>query len=142
MLDNFNNIETLLSTAGAALGLLVTTITFFTKFICNAKAKKNALNIIKISEAVIPYIEEAEKFSNYSGAEKKTYVLTRANQFAIENCIKFDINAISDKIEELLILTKQVNNREKDKKMAAQNISFNQLNNVASNSNSSIYLNK
>ena len=103
------NLEIILSVAGTALGLLVTTVTFLTKFIKNAKAKKVAENIVKIGNAMIPYIQEAETFLNYSGEEKKQYVMTKANQFAIDNNIPFDAEAVSDKIEELIGLTKQVN---------------------------------
>ena len=103
------NLEIIISVAGAALGLLVTTVTFLSKFIKNAKGKKVAENIIKIGNAMIPYIQEAETFLNYSGEEKKQYVMTKANQFAIDNNIPFDAEAVSDKIEELIGLTKQVN---------------------------------
>lgn len=103
------NLEIIISVAGAALGLLVTTVTFLSKFIRNAKGKKIAENIIKIGNAMIPYIQEAETFLNYSGEEKKQYVMTKANQFAIDNNIPFDAEAVSDKIEELIGLTKQVN---------------------------------
>ena len=103
------NLEIILSAAGTALGLLVTTVTFLAKFIKNAKAKKVAENIVKIGNAMIPYIQEAETFLNYSGEEKKQYVMTKANQFAIDNNIPFNAEAVSDKIEELIGLTKQVN---------------------------------
>ena len=103
------NLEIILSVAGTALGLLVTTVTFLTKFIKNAKAKKAAENIVDISNAIIGYIEEAETFLNYSGEEKKQYVMTKANQFAIESGIKFDAESVSAKVEELVGMTKQVN---------------------------------
>ena len=103
------NLEIILSAAGTALGLLVTTVTFLAKFIKNAKGKKVAENIVKIGNAMIPYIQEAETFLNYSGEEKKQYVMTKANQFAIDNNIPFDAEAVSDKIEELIALTNQVN---------------------------------
>ena len=105
------NIEIIISIASAALGLLITTVTFISKFVTNAKAKKAMENIVKIGNAIVPYIEEAETFMNYSGEEKKQYVLTKANRFAIDNNIKFDEQAVSDKIEELVTLTKQVNKR-------------------------------
>lgn len=105
------NIEIIISIASAALGLLITTVTFLSKFVTNAKAKKAMENIVKIGNAVIPYIEEAETFVHYSGEEKKQYVLTKANMFAIENKIKFNEQAVSEKIEELVTLTKQVNKR-------------------------------
>lgn len=105
------NLEIILSVAGAALGLLVTTVTFLTKFITNAKAKKAAENIIAIGNAMIPYIEQAETFVNFSGEEKKEYVLTKANRYSLEHGIAFDENAVSEKIEELIDLTKRVNMR-------------------------------
>lgn len=109
------NLEIIISVAGAALGLLVTTVTFLAKFIKNAKAKKVAENIIKIGNAMIPYIQEAESYVHYSGEEKKEYVMTKANQYAIENGIAFDKQAVSAKVEELIKLTKEVNARNNDK---------------------------
>ncbi|MDE6677254.1 MAG: hypothetical protein K2K12_06065 [Clostridia bacterium] len=106
------NLELILSIAGTALGLLVTTITFLSKFIRNTKAKLALENVVKIGNAIIPYIEEAEKFTHYSGEEKKQFVITKANQFAIKNNIAFDEKAVSIKIEELVSLTKQVNTRD------------------------------
>ena len=106
------NLQIILSIAGTAVGLLITTITFFAKFITNAKAKKLAENIIKIGDAMVPYIEQAEAFAHYDGVEKKEYVMTKANQFAIENGIAFNTVDVSKKIEELVTLTKQVNKRE------------------------------
>ena len=90
---------------------MVTTVTFISKFVTNAKAKKAMENIVKIGNAVIPYIREAEAFAHYSGEEKKQFVMTKANRFAIDNDLEFDEQAVSDKIEELVALTKQVNKR-------------------------------
>lgn len=108
------NLEIILSIAGTAVGLLITTVTFLLKFINNAKAKKILEGVAKIGNAVLPYIKEAETFVNYSGIEKKEYVMTKANQFAIDNGIDFDFDLVSDKIEELVLLTKKVNSRSKD----------------------------
>lgn len=105
------NLEIIISIASTALGLLITTVTFIGKFVTNAKAKKAMENIVKIGNAVIPYIEEAETFVHYTGEEKKQYVLTKANRFAMDNNIKFDEQAVSERIEELVTLTKQVNKR-------------------------------
>lgn len=120
------NLEIILSAAGTALGLLVTTVTFLAKFIKNAKAKKVAENIVDISNALIGYIEEAETFLNYSGEEKKQYVMTKANQFAIESGIKFDAETVSAKIEELVGMTKQVNT---NKSVTASSNSVSSVNN-------------
>lgn len=116
------NLSLILSTAVTAAGLLVSTLTFLLKFIKSSKARKLAENVIAIGNAVIPYIEQAELFTNYSGTEKKEYVLTKANQFAINHGIKFDKNLISEKIEELVNLSKEVNSRDKDKANKTQSI--------------------
>ena len=108
-------IETILSIAGAALTFLITALTFFVKYIKSAKAKRVAEQIITIGNAVLPYISKAETFVNYSGQEKKEYVLTKANQFAFEHKIPFNAKEVGEKIEELVALTKSVNSRDKDK---------------------------
>lgn len=79
------------------------------------KSKKILQDESDLLNAVAPIMEIAEKFTNYSGAEKKEYVLTRINQLAIENGIKYDSDAVSEKIEQLIQLTKEVNyNKEEE----------------------------
>ncbi len=109
------NLNIIISMAGTALGLLVTTITFLSKFIKSAKAKKITENLASIGSIILPYIEEAETFLHFSGEEKKQFVMTKANQYAIENGIKFDSIAVSAKIEELVSLTKKVNTNNSSK---------------------------
>lgn len=108
-------LEIILSVSCAALGLLVTSITFIMKFFKSARAKKICEHVVEVGNAVIPYIKQAETFLNYSGAEKKEFVMTKANQYAIENGIRFDEALVSEKIEELVRLTKEVNKRDKDR---------------------------
>lgn len=115
------NLNVILSLVGTIAGLIVTAATFLIKFIKNGKAKKIAENIIEIGNAVIPYIKRAEEFAQYTSAEKKEYVMTKANQYAIENGIPFDAAAVDEKIEELVRLTKHVNARPQDKPAAATN---------------------
>jgi len=106
--------QVILSITTAALGFSATTLTLIYKLVKNMKAKKRAENVIKIGNAIIPYIEQAEKFPAYSSLEKKEYVMTKANQYAIENKIRFDTEAVNARIEELVRLTKSVNKRYKD----------------------------
>ena len=111
-------LELFISVAGTSLGLLLTTLTFLIKSIRNAKAKKKAQQMVEICNAILPYIEQAETFLHYSGQEKKEFVLTKANQFAIEQGMDFNPETIGEKIEELVNLTKEVNKRDKDKMTA------------------------
>lgn len=111
MLENLGGI---LSIASAAVGLLITTVTFLMKFIKSSKGKKTAENILKISGVIEQFIKEAEKFVNYTGAEKKAYVMAQATSFAVKNGIDVDDSYISQKVEELVTLTKEVNQRTQD----------------------------
>ena len=102
-------IEILLSISATAFGFAITTITFLSKFIKSARAKKVAENVVKIGNILLPYIEQAEKFVSFTGEEKKAYVMTKTNQFAIENGIKFEAEKTSAKIDEIVSLCKEVN---------------------------------
>jgi hypothetical protein len=102
-------LEFIISMGGTIIGLAITGLTFLVKLIKNAKAKRAMEQIIEIGNAVLPFIREAEKFTSYTGEEKKAYVMTKANQFAITNHITFDEEQVSGKIEELVALTRQVN---------------------------------
>ncbi len=103
------NLELILSLIGTTVSLLITCIIFIVKFVKSLRAKRLAEDDTAILEAILPLMEIAEKYKNYSGEEKKEYVLTKLNQFTIENGINFNAEAVIGKIEELIQLTKQVN---------------------------------
>lgn len=105
------NFEVILSLIGTSMSLLVACIVFLIKLIKSVRFKKIKQNLDLLLEAVAPIVEIAEGYANFSGEEKKEYVLTKVNQFAIENGIAFDTKLISDKIEDLIALSKKVNSR-------------------------------
>lgn len=105
------NIEVILSMLAPALTLLCTTLVFLKGKIKNKRMKNILENASKITSQIIPLIEQAEKFVNYSGEEKKEYVLTKLLGYAINNKLKFDKEEISNKIEELITMSKQVNSK-------------------------------
>ena len=107
------NLEFIISLAATAICFLATAITFITRFVKAIKEKRTAQSTLRLCNALAPLITEAEKFTNYNGQEKKEFVLTRANQFALQNRIKFDTTWTSQKIDEIVHLTRQVNGREK-----------------------------
>ena len=109
------NLELVISLASACLGLVVAVAAVIAKYASSAKARKAAEQTREICNALLPYIEQAESFVNYSGAEKKEYVMTKANRYAIENGMKFDETAVSDKVEELIALSKEVNAKDTSK---------------------------
>ena len=89
--------------------LLITAIICIVILIKFAKSKRDFIAKEQLLSAVGPIMAIAEKYKNYSGAEKREYVLTKINQLAIENKIKYDVRMVSDKIEELIKLTKEIN---------------------------------
>jgi hypothetical protein len=108
-------LEIIISLAGTAIGFLVTTAAFIMKFFKSAKAKRIAEQTIKIGNAVLPFIKQAETYINYTGQEKKEFVMTKANQYAIEQGFRFNAGIVDARVEELVKLTKEVNRRDKDK---------------------------
>lgn len=114
------NIQLFLQILYVALGITITAITFVIPWIRNRKAKKILQTTVDIASQLRPYIIEAEKFTNYTGDEKLNYVMTRANQYAIVNGLKFDAEATKKEIEDLIELSKKVNKRDKDEVQAIE----------------------
>lgn len=108
---NPENLHIYLSFLAPALGLLCTTVVFLQKFVKNKKLKKILEKTEQITKEIIPCITEAEMFTNFTGEEKKRFVMTKLNQFAIDNNLRFDQEKISNRIEDLIQLTKTVNYR-------------------------------
>lgn len=114
MLERLKDVLAILVTA---LPLVIATATFIAK---NSKSKKlarlaNDVNLV--AKEAQKYVVAAEQFVNYAGKDKKEWVKTKVNQFAIENKIKYDEKLVDDLIEEIVAITKKVNAREKDKEV-------------------------
>lgn len=105
------NAELILSLAGTAFSLMVTCLIFIIRLVKTAKDRKMMQNYSFLDDAVAPLMEIAEGFTNYSGEEKKQFVLTKVNQFAIENGLKFDAEETAAKVEKLINLTKKINTK-------------------------------
>lgn len=104
-----SQIEEIITIITAALGLIITITGFLIPLVKSTKAKKSLIAVNKLTGALQNMVIEAEKFVNYSGEEKKQYVMTKAYKYAVENKIPYDENAVSEKIEDLVALSKQVN---------------------------------
>lgn len=113
MLENIKDIIGIIATA---IPLIIAVATFVAKNSKNKKLAKLAENINLITREVQKYVIAAEQFINYSGADKKEWVKTKVNQFAIAHKINYDEELVSNLIEEIVGLTKRVNSREKDQK--------------------------
>lgn len=108
-MESLREIITIIS---ASLGLIATIIGFLIPLVKNIKAKNKLVAIKKLTSTLQSLIIDAEAFVNFTGTEKKEYVMTKANRFAIENKITYNEADVSEKIEELICLSKEVNKRE------------------------------
>lgn len=109
---NLESIKEYLSVFGTLLGFLCTFLVFLKNKIKNKRVKKIIEKTEKITKTIIPTIIEAEQFDDYTGIEKKEYVMTKLQEYAISFGIKFDSQSLSDRVDELIELTKNVNVRE------------------------------
>ncbi len=104
------NLEQMITVVSAGLGLIATVTGFLIPLVKNVKAKNRLTALNQLSTLLKSLIVEAEKFSNFTGEEKKEYVMTKANRYALENNILFDESTVGDEIEKLIDLSKNVNN--------------------------------
>lgn len=103
------SIKEIITVASAALGLLATVTGFLIPLVKNVKAKNKLSALNKLTTVLQSLIVDAEKYTNFSGEEKKAYVMTNANRYALDNKIIFDEHMVGDKVEELVALSKAVN---------------------------------
>ena len=108
------NIQIILSIAGAALGLLVTTITFLTKLIRAIKTRNKEAAKNLLTQGVIAAVQFAEQIKSKTGSAltgeaKKSIALNETKSFCAQHKIKFDEESVSEMIEEVVALTKAVN---------------------------------
>jgi len=103
------NLEIILSLAATALTCLLTTLTLLIRLFAVLKKKRVAEDFIKVEALLLPFIEEAEAFTRFSGAEKKAYVLMRIAEVTFKQRIKLSTDEIGKKIDELVNLTRKVN---------------------------------
>lgn len=113
------NLELILSVAGTALGLLITTITFLSKFIKNAKLKKAAESAVKMLDFANKVVADVEVLKAKSNGQltsetKKAIALNAFEALCVKAGVVYD-GAVADKlIEDVVTLTKTVNARDKD----------------------------
>lgn len=109
------SLEIILSVLGTFLGFFISILTLIFKLSKNKRIRKSTEELLILSEQLYNFIQDAEKFKNYTGVEKKNYVLTKMNQYSLENHLQFDEEYISNKLEELIGLTKNVNQNTRKK---------------------------
>ena len=111
MLEKFKEIIDIIA---VALPLLISLIIVIAKLTKNVKLKNISENLIEVEIIIRSFMESAESFLNYSGADKKEWVKVKVNQYCIENNIPYKDEVVDSLIEKFISLTKTVNKREKD----------------------------
>ncbi len=103
------NLKQIITIASACVGLLATITGFLIPLVKNVKAKNRLSALNKLATTLQSLIVDAETFTHFTGAEKKEYVLTKANRYALENNIPFDEASVDAEIEKMVKLSKNVN---------------------------------
>ena len=96
------------------ISLIVGIVVLVQKLVKALRSKSNLNNLICLEKVTLEFVIEAEFFSNYSGIEKREWVKTKVNQFAINNKIIYDEETIDGLIENLVGLSKKVNNKTRE----------------------------
>lgn len=102
-------LEIILSLGGTVISFIITLIVVIIKLIKWKKNYKSLEEEKELYDLVDDLMSIAETYNNYLGKEKKEYVMTKLNQFAIENEIDFDKEKVDERIEKLIKLSKNVN---------------------------------
>ena len=112
--------------AAAVIALVTSTVTFIAKFVKSNKARivefkkataaRKAQMLLEFTMSAVQTVETIKSIKNDSlkPEAKKEIALTKINQMCINNNIEFDEAEASRLIEEVVILTKKVNQRDKD----------------------------
>lgn len=96
-----NKIKIIISLLATTLSLLFTSSLSLFKFINSKKLNKKIIDSIKI----------AEEFTNYSGIEKKEYVLTKLNQLSSDIWLIFILKKLLLKLKSLYLYLKMLMRR-------------------------------
>lgn len=99
------HIPTLIALVIVALMGIITII----KSILDNKDESYLKHLMIVTREIEKFMKEAEKIENLSGREKKVYVMKKIEEFLEENGIMFPLSEVSEIIERIIDLTKQIN---------------------------------
>ena len=89
-------VEYILSLIGTILSFLVALLTLVVKLMKVLKDKSITEDREKLVEKLLELVVEAEGMLDYSGKEKKAYVMEKISEFASETDIEADLEFISE----------------------------------------------
>ena len=107
------NLKDILWIISACTGILVTAISFLIPTVKNAKVKKALQVAVDMGDFVRQGCAEAYKFIHFTDEEKKAYVMTNAERYALENKVAFDKEKVSQQIDDFIVLVKKIYERKK-----------------------------
>lgn len=131
-MDFLGSVEQTIAVCAAVVTLVSSTVTFVAKFIKANKARaaefkkataaKKAQMLLEFAMASVQSVETIKSIKDDSlkPEAKKEIALTKINQLCIDNGIEFDAEEAGRLIEEVVSLTKKVNQRDKDKTATAE----------------------
>mgnify|MGYP006874325949 CR=1 FL=1 len=102
---NFEEVIKVITVCGS---LLISLGGFVVALVRDIRTKKWSV----LKTELITFITKAEKMKDMTGAEKKSAVLSWAEEYCKSHDIKFDAQRVSLEIEELIYFTKNVNKRD------------------------------
>ena len=105
------NLEWILSLAGAVFVFLSTAVGLLFKLVKASKAKNAAEIKNVLADAAREAVAFAETVKGATGATKKSVALTQISQAMLSRGLECDNQAASDAVEELITLSKEVNVR-------------------------------
>lgn len=110
---NAETLKLILTAAGLVLALITTIVTAVAKNTKSAKAAKVANMLLSITSAATQFVAQAELITGFTGANKKEWVMTKLNQYCIENQINWDEKIADEAVEKLITFSKDVNAKSK-----------------------------
>lgn len=90
------------------LTVLGVVLTIFSKS-KNSKVAAASKKLLFLTNNARVFIAQAEQIANFTGVDKKEWVMTKLNQTAIENNITFDETSAGKIVEELIEFSNKVN---------------------------------
>jgi len=111
----FNTLREIAVVVGAIAGVIGTATPLIIKLAKRTKQWSKERDWNRIVEQLPGLIVNAENFMQYTGLEKKEYVKSRLAVFAVKNKIAFDEAKFDAQIDDIVKLTRNVNQRTKDK---------------------------
>ena len=92
-----------------ALALAISNVVaFFKKGKWKKMFKKENIKLYTLN-VLMQFMEEIEQFKDFSSEEKKEFVLTKFNQYCIDNGYEFNAELTDENVEKLIEFSKVVN---------------------------------